>query len=129
MRHERGCVSGERAHPDAELSQQQLVELRQRLIDERRAFSSNVESLACVLNDRPDCSISDWADAAAYQENQGRTAGVATQQRERLTDVDAALKRLEDGTYGVSEKTGEPISYERLLALPWARTTMEEQGD
>lgn len=77
-------MSGERAHPDAELSQQQLGELRQRLIDE---------------------------------------------QCERLTDFEAALKRLDERTYGVSERTGEAIPYERLLALPWAGTTIDEQGD
>ena len=37
------------------------------------------------------------------------------------TDVAAALKRIEDGTYGLDEETGEPINPERLEALPTAR--------
>ena len=36
-------------------------------------------------------------------------------------EVDAALKRLEDGTYGVCELTGRPIFWERLEAVPWTR--------
>ncbi len=119
-------MSKARAHPDADLTAEQVGELRRLLADERDSLSTNVKSLACVLNVRPDCSISDWADAAAFQENQGRTAGVAVQQRQKLDDIEAALKRLEDGTYGVSENTGEPIPYERLRAVPWARTTIDE---
>ena len=119
-------MSKDGAHPDAELSEEQVSELRRLLTEERGKLSTNVKSLACVLNVRPDCSVQDWADAAAFQENQGRTAGVAMQQRERLADIEAALKRLDDGTYGVSEKSGEPIPYERLLVLPWARTTIDE---
>ncbi len=84
-----------RAHPDAELSAEQVEELHRRLTEERRKLSTNVKSLACVLNVRPDCSIQDLADAAAFQENQGRTAGVATQQQERLAAIEAALKRLD----------------------------------
>ncbi len=119
-------MSGGGAHPDAELTADQLDELRRLLTEERRELTTNVKSLACILNVRPDCSISDWADAAAFQENQGRTAGVAVQQREKLDEIEAALKRMEDGTYGVSEGTGEPIPYERLRAVPWAETTIDE---
>ena len=42
-----------------------------------------------------------------------------------MGEFDAALERLENGSYGVSEETGEPIPYARLLVLPWARTTLE----
>lgn len=38
-----------------------------------------------------------------------------------LTEVDAALQRLRDGTYGRCEVTGQPISAARLRALPWTR--------
>lgn len=41
---------------------------------------------------------------------------------EQLDDIDAALERMEKGTYGIDEETGEKIPYERLEALPTART-------
>ncbi len=44
-----------------------------------------------------------------------------------LGDVELALKKLEDGTYGFSEQSGEPIPLERLDALPWARRTTAEE--
>ena len=44
-----------------------------------------------------------------------------------LADVDRALEKLADGTYGVSEQSGQPIPLERLDALPWARRTAAEE--
>jgi DnaK suppressor protein len=43
-----------------------------------------------------------------------------------LADVERALAKLEAGTYGTSEATGEPIPRERLDAIPWARGTVQE---
>jgi RNA polymerase-binding transcription factor len=44
-----------------------------------------------------------------------------------LEDVELALRKLDAGTYGVSEQSGEPIPLERLDALPWARRTAPEE--
>jgi len=43
-----------------------------------------------------------------------------------LAEVDRALAKLDAGTYGTSEVTGEPIPIERLAAIPWARGTVRE---
>lgn len=40
---------------------------------------------------------------------------------DRLREIDAALQRLREGTYGICEATGEPISAARLRAIPWTR--------
>jgi RNA polymerase-binding transcription factor DksA len=45
-----------------------------------------------------------------------------------LAEIEAALQRLDDGTYGIDEVTGEPISRERLEALPTARTDVEPRS-
>ncbi len=119
-------MSTDRAHPDAELSEQQLIGLREQLIDERRKLTESLSSLADDLGVRPDCSISDWADAASYSETRRRTAEIAIGTRTMLTSVEDALERMATGTYGVSEKTGEAIPYERLHVLPWAQTTVDE---
>lgn len=42
-----------------------------------------------------------------------------------LAEIEAALQRLDEGTYGVDERTGEPIDPERLAAQPTARTNIE----
>ena len=46
-----------------------------------------------------------------------------------LAEIEAALQRLDDGTYGVDEITGEPIEAERLSAYPIARTNVTPRGD
>jgi DnaK suppressor protein len=43
-----------------------------------------------------------------------------------LTEIDAALQRIEDGTYGTCEACGEPIGEDRLEALPWARLCIDD---
>jgi DnaK suppressor protein len=42
-----------------------------------------------------------------------------------LASIDAALKRIQDGTYGVCERCGRPIGEERLEALPYATKCIE----
>lgn len=44
-------------------------------------------------------------------------------------EAEDALKRIEEGRFGVSEKSGDPIPVERLEALPTARYTVEEERE
>ncbi|KXZ21904.1 TraR/DksA C4-type zinc finger protein [Bacillus nakamurai] len=46
-----------------------------------------------------------------------------------LDEVNSALERMEKGTYGICEKTGKEIPYERLEAVPYARRTIEAQEE
>src|SRR5436305_14834289 len=54
--------------------------------------------------------------------------GVAERLREELDAIERAEKRVDEGTYGVSIESGEPIPDGRLEAVPWAERTAEEQG-
>lgn len=59
--------------------------------------------------------------------------GLMDSERRILTEIDDALGRIEDGTYGVCQGRGEPIPKERLKAIPWARycvgcATLVEKG-
>ena len=47
--------------------------------------------------------------------------------KETLVEIDAALQRIEDRTYGICEGCGQPIGAERLSALPWARLCIDDQ--
>jgi RNA polymerase-binding transcription factor DksA len=60
-------------------------------------------------------------------ELEGSLAARAT---EELHEIDAALERLyrEPERFGVCERTGEPIPFERLDLIPWARTCSQERG-
>ena len=58
-----------------------------------------------------------------------RTFELRTRDRERklINKIEAALKRIEDGTYGYCEETGEPIGLKRLSARPIATLSIEAQ--
>jgi DnaK suppressor protein len=57
-----------------------------------------------------------------------RDATILEEVTEQLGEIDAAFQRLEEGTYGRSVLSGEPIGDDRLEALPAARYTVEEQA-
>ncbi|NOX73706.1 MAG: RNA polymerase-binding protein DksA [Alphaproteobacteria bacterium] len=72
-------------------------------------------------------NIPDVADRAS--EETDRALELRTRDRERkvVSKIDQALRRLEDGSYGYCEDTGEPISLKRLEARPIATLSLEAQ--
>lgn len=115
-----------RAHPDAEISKAQIEELAERLASKRHELANMLDTLNQQIAAKDDCLVADAAEAASLQENRARANGIADQHRRTVTEIDLALKRLENGRYGVSESSGQPIAYERLLLIPWARTNADE---
>ena len=115
-----------RAHPDADLTPEQIEALWQRLADEQRAATESIASLSADLGVRPDCSIADIHDAAGYVETKQRAASLIQQHRDRLASVEQALERMEAGRYGISRRSGEAIPFERLKLVPWATTTVDD---
>jgi RNA polymerase-binding transcription factor DksA len=55
----------------------------------------------------------------------GEAERLASDLQESLSDVDEALRRMLDGTYGVCERCGKPISEARLEAMPTARRCLD----
>jgi DnaK suppressor protein len=53
--------------------------------------------------------------------------GIEEGAQQTIVEIDAALQRIEDGTYGICEVCGKPIGAERLEALPWARLCIDDQ--
>ncbi len=56
-----------------------------------------------------------------------RDLALSAQARQTIADIDAALERLSQGTYGYSLVSGRPIPRERLEAIPWATVLVEEK--
>ncbi len=65
------------------------------------------------------------ADIGTDTYDQDFMLGLAENERQQLREIDAALRRIEDRTYGVCQMTGKPIPKERLDAKPWAKYTIE----
>lgn len=104
----------------SELTQEQRAVLRQRLLDERAAVLQRVRErlgLAAPL----ETHHADEMDDAAANQDLALLFRLADKEQKLLGEIDAALARLDEGSYGLCEGSGEPIEYWRLLARPWAR--------
>ena len=69
------------------------------------------------------------ADQASETFEREKDMAILEQLELDLTEIEAALQRIEDGTYGIDEVTGEPIDPERLDAIPTARTNVHNARD
>jgi len=69
----------------------------------------------------------DFADRASSETDRAIELRARDRQRKLISKIDEALSRIEDGTYGYCEETGEPISIKRLEARPIATLSIEAQ--
>ena len=69
----------------------------------------------------------DLADRASSETDRAIELRARDRQRKLIAKIDAALERIEDGSYGYCEETGEPISLKRLEARPIATLSIEAQ--
>jgi len=72
-------------------------------------------------------NAADLADRASSETDRAVELRARDRQRKLIAKIDAALQRIEDGTYGYCEETGEPISLKRLDARPIATLSLEAQ--
>lgn len=63
----------------------------------------------------------DQVDVATEESEHAISLAELTAEDSALAEIDAALLRMKNGTYGFCEETGEPISAMRLKVIPWAR--------
>lgn len=120
------------------LSEAQLRQLELRLRDERtrtmRALGRTVDEFSAESEqDRAgDLTLMPFHQADQGTDNMQTEldASNATRMSRQLAEIDAALERLyrEPERFGICEDTGEPIPFERLDVVPWARTC-EGAGD
>lgn len=95
-----------------------LLAVRDRLLKERG------ERLAQAAQPLEPHSM-DIADSASDEFDHDRALAELSAEQDALYEVDEALGRIRDGTYGVCEATGEPIPAARLRAIPWTRFARE----
>ena len=71
--------------------------------------------------------LPDLADRASSETDRSLELRTRDRQRKLISKIESALKRLDDGSYGYCEETGEPISVKRLDARPIATLSIEAQ--
>lgn len=109
-----------------------LQEIRDMLLERRKALVEGVlEEYSEVVN-RSRTMIGDSTDIAQDLSEESVSLGILANEEEELDQIEAALNRIDEGTYGMCEKCGEPIPVKRLSFLPYATKcvkckSMEEQ--
>ncbi len=69
------------------------------------------------------------ADAGTDTFDRDFALSLVSSEQEALAEIEAAIQRIKNGTYGVCELTGKPINKDRLLAVPFARFSVESQAE
>lgn len=114
------------AAPDAEyMSDRQLLFFYIRLSQEREALLEAAKETTLHLQNNE--ATPDPSDRASVEEDHTLELRVRDRERKQLHRIDEALARIENGTYGWCEESGEPIGIGRLLARPTATFSLEAQ--
>jgi RNA polymerase-binding protein DksA len=109
---------------------------REALLEERRLVAAAIENLH---EETPGSLTDDSGEETAYDNHLGDTAtdtydrelGYTLEENSEhvLSDIDAALKRIDEGTYGTCTNCGKQIAEERLEARPWATLCIDCQRE
>ncbi|MBI3323656.1 MAG: TraR/DksA C4-type zinc finger protein [Candidatus Omnitrophica bacterium] len=110
----------------AKLTKQQLKEFKQRLLEERAKFAGEIRSIAREASKNPREASGDlsaytihMADMSADTYERELSMDLASSEQEVLYQIDEALKRFEEETYGTCQQCSKPIALTRLKAVPY----------
>ena len=108
------------------MNQKQLEYFKQKLLDWKedilRESRETLTHLQSETENHPDL-----ADRASSETDRSLELRTRDRQRKLISKIDEALRRIEDGSYGYCEETGEPIGVARLDARPIATLSLEAQ--
>ncbi|WP_422822004.1 RNA polymerase-binding protein DksA [Vreelandella nigrificans] len=108
---------------DEYMNAAQLAFFRERLLNERKELEEHLKEVKAAISSHE--RDSDEADQASFEEELSLALRQADRESRLINNIDAALKRIENGEYGYCEETGDPIGIARLLFRPTAKLCIE----
>jgi RNA polymerase-binding transcription factor len=108
------------------MNERQREYFRERLLTWREDILKEAKETLQHLQDENQ-NHPDLADRASSETDRAIELRARDRQRKLINKIDAALERIEDGSYGYCEETGEPIGLKRLEARPIATLSVEAQ--
>jgi DnaK suppressor protein len=115
------------------LSKAQLQHFRTVLVRKRAELIGDVSTMETQALTGHSGSLSHTPQHSAEQGSdvydQSLALDLAAVDRKLIKEIDDAINRIDDGTYGLCEMTGKPIKLERLEVLPWARFSIEAASE
>ena len=115
--------AGEEAWTQAELDEV-LTELHDQRGHSLEVLTAQEAELTGLMRDAGDGAGQDQADMGATSFERDHELTVLTSERDKLAQIERALERIADGSYGICESCGEPIGKMRLMAFPRATLCM-----
>ena len=108
------------------MNERQIAFFRTKLIEWKESIMEGTRS---TIEDMQGTtrSIPDAADRASEETDRALELRTRDRQRKLIGKIDSALRKIEDGSYGFCEDTGEPISLKRLMARPIATLSLAAQ--
>jgi RNA polymerase-binding protein DksA len=112
------------------MSKQELLHYRTLLLVKRAELVGDIDGMAdSALRGKDTSNLSTMplhmADVGSDNYDQDLMLGLMESERKLLREIDEALNRIADGTFGVCQATGKPINKARLEAKPWAKYCIE----
>jgi len=115
-----------RAPASQYMSAEQLAFFRERLLETQRELLEKADLTSEHLREHE--LEADPTDQATIEEEYALELRARDRERKLLKKIDEALRRIEEGSYGYCEETGDPIGIPRLIARPTATLTIEAQS-
>ncbi len=111
------------------LRSEDIRRFEERLKADREAIESRIAANRRGIQEtvREESGVGDFEDEADLIYEREAEIDENARDREELARINRALERLEQGMYGLSEVSGKPIPIERLEALPYATTLVDER--
>jgi len=114
------------------MTKQELASFKKLLQKRREMLADDVNhleegALRKSKDDAATLDISNFADLGSDNFEQDFMIGLIENSEETLREIDAALKRIDDGTYGICQEGPHPIGKNRLKVIPWARLCIDCQ--
>ena len=102
------------------MDKQKLEYFRNLLLEQRRQATEDLRAdKSTALED--DDGVEDSGEMSELDLNRSTALELADRQTHLIEEIDAALQRIEDGTYGLCARCGKPLDEERLKAMPTAK--------
>jgi DnaK suppressor protein len=108
------------------MNERQRLYFRQKLLNWKEEIIRQTKETLAGLHEES-TQHADLADRATSETDRALELRARDRQRKLIAKIDAALARIEDGSYGYCEETGEPIGLKRLDARPIATLSVEAQ--
>lgn len=97
-----------------------LSQIRQTLIERKAMLEARADKTERDASHRDEAVSADFAEQAVERENDDVLRAIAAESKHEVEQINAALTRIDAGTYGECSECGETISEQRLVAVPYS---------